>query len=52
MNDHGFTVLMLAAAEGHMGLTKALIKANVDINAANHDGYTPLIAAAYHGNLG
>lgn len=47
--DVGSTPLMLAATAGHDGVTEALLKARVNVNAKNNRGETALILAASGG---
>ncbi|XP_059141776.1 protein phosphatase 1 regulatory subunit 12A-like isoform X6 [Physella acuta] len=45
----GATALHVAAAKGYMKVMNILMEAGVDINAEDHDGWTPLHAAAHWG---
>jgi ankyrin repeat protein len=49
-NDEGVTALMLAASGGNPEVVELLIAAGANVNAANHRGFTPLLAcmAAIH----
>lgn len=48
-NFAGDSALMLAVLGGHDAIVSMLIEAGAEIN---HDGWTPLIYAAFQGNLG
>ena len=43
----GATALHVAAAKGYMNVMSVLLQAEVDINARDNDGWTPLHAAAH-----
>jgi uncharacterized protein len=45
MNHGGFTPLLYAAREGHLGAAAALIRGKADLDLADPDGTTPLILA-------
>jgi len=48
--EDGFSTLMVAAGEGHVGIIRDLVKTyKFDVNAAMTDGYTALMAAAARG---
>jgi ankyrin repeat protein len=49
MNEHGWTLLMVAAASGRLPIVKALIDAGADVHHQSPDGHTPLIAATFMG---
>ena len=50
-DEHGNTLLAVAAAEGHVELAKFLIAQRARVNNRNAYGDTPLMVAAYHGQL-
>lgn len=45
------TALHNAAAQGHVGLVKLLMERGADVNAADWQGITPLIAASFYGRV-
>ena len=46
------TALFEASTQGNLGVVRALLDApDIDVNAANEDGWTPLICAAGLGHL-
>ena len=49
MNQHGWTLLMVAAASGRIPIVKALLDAGADVNHQSPYGHTPLIAATFMG---
>jgi ankyrin repeat protein len=49
-NDMSVTPLHSALAGRHNGVARALIDAGADVNAVQHGGWTPLHAAAQHGD--
>ncbi|KAK0719427.1 hypothetical protein B0H67DRAFT_642783 [Lasiosphaeris hirsuta] len=51
--DAGATALQLAAAKGHLGVSKRLVNLGANVNAppARNDGRTALEAAAEHGRI-
>src|SRR5262249_51874290 len=49
---HGQTALMWAAAEGHVPVIEALIKAGADIHARSAAAFTPFLFAAREGQIG
>ena len=48
-DEHGNTLLAVAAAEGYLDLAKLLIANRARVNNRNAYGDTPLMVAAYHG---
>lgn len=48
---HGLTPLMVAASAGDLEMSERLLLAgaNPDVNARNHDGYTPIVFAIHSG---
>jgi len=48
---HKQTALMLAAQNDHPDAALLLIGKHADVNAPNDEGVTPLMMAAYRGNL-
>jgi uncharacterized protein len=48
---HGITPLMLAAAEGHTEVVRALLAANANPNIGQYDGTTALMNAAENGRV-
>ncbi len=50
-DEHGNTLLMAVAAQGHIELATFLISQRAKINNRNAFGDTPLMAAAHHGKL-
>lgn len=51
VNEHGDSVLLLAAQGGHADLVRGLVARGADVNLRNHRGVTPVIAAASHGHF-
>jgi ankyrin repeat protein len=51
MNYHGFTLLNLAAKQGHVAVASLLLDKGADPNIATKDGVTPLHMAADNGHL-
>jgi ankyrin repeat protein len=49
MNEHGWTLLMVAAAAGRLPIVKALVDAGADVHHQSPRGHTPLIAATFMG---
>jgi ankyrin repeat protein len=49
MNEHGWTLLMVAAASGRIPIVKALLDAGADVHHQSPYGHTPLIAATFMG---
>src|SRR6478736_941639 len=49
---HGQTALMWAAAEGHVAVVEALIKAGADFHARLPSGFTPFLLAVREGQTG
>ncbi len=47
----GNTALMMAASNGHIDITKLLLKAKADVNKQNDDGVTALMMASSEGYL-
>jgi hypothetical protein len=45
-NEAGYTALWLVAANGRLDLVRCLLKLHADVNQADIDGMTPLIAAS------
>ncbi len=50
-DKHGWTVLMIATANGQTDAVKVLIKAGADVNAVDKDGVTALMIAAFNGHM-
>ena len=50
-NKYGWTPLIIAAAKGHLELTRYLLEQGADRDKATSYGYTPLHKAAYEGRL-
>jgi len=50
-DNYGYTVLILAARNGHTEIVELLIERGADIEAMNNDGNTALIQAARYGIL-
>ncbi|KAI0686937.1 ankyrin repeat-containing domain protein [Cytidiella melzeri] len=48
-NDEGNTLLMLAAYNGHLDLTKGLIARGADVNRVNDRGQSPLAGVVFKG---
>ncbi len=49
-DEKGYTLLCVAAGEGHTNIAEALIKAGADVDATDHMDRTPLHVAAHAGN--
>jgi ankyrin repeat protein len=49
--DTGATALGVAASLGHYECAQALLKAGANVNAARHNGATPLLMAAETGQV-
>jgi ankyrin repeat protein len=49
MNEHGWTLLMVAAASGRIPIVNALLDAGADVHHQSPYGHTPLIAATFMG---
>lgn len=49
-DDKGNRPLTTACALGHLSIVKSLVEHAADINIANHDGITPMLAAALGGH--
>ena len=49
-NEHGDTLVMLAAHNGHTGLVRGLIARGADVNRRNQRGLSPVVAAASRGH--
>jgi ankyrin repeat protein len=45
-NDKGWSAARFAVALGDLQFLRALVDAGIDLNLADHDGVTPLMAAA------
>ena len=41
--------LAMAAGDGHVEVVKLLLNRNIDVNAADEDGWTPLLSACHNG---
>jgi hypothetical protein len=50
MTPTGMTPLISAAADGHLGTVRALIKRGATVNQKRHDGFTALSLAAFFGH--
>ena len=50
-DDHEWTPLMYAVAEGYPGLARMLLEAGADVEAVAKGGWTPLLAAANSGSV-
>jgi len=50
-NEEGASLLMLAAAAGHLDLVEMLIKAGAKVDAADARGWTPLMKALFNYEL-
>jgi len=44
-NKYGASPLMAASTNGHIPIVKLLLSKGADVNLAQNDGYTPLMAA-------
>jgi ankyrin repeat protein len=49
-DSNGVTALNLAALHAHADLCATLVKHGADVNAVQHDGATPLLAATFSGS--
>ena len=49
MNEHGWTLLMVAAASGRIPIVNALVEAGANVHHQSPTGHTPLIAATFMG---
>ena len=47
----GWTILMLAAQNGHTSTVEVLVDAGADVNDVNDDGWTALMLAAQNGHV-
>ncbi|WP_433683310.1 ankyrin repeat domain-containing protein [Nocardia sp. CA-119907] len=50
-NDHGDSLLMLAAYHGHQDAVRVLLARDADPNRANDKGQTPLAGAVFKGEV-
>jgi serine/threonine-protein phosphatase 6 regulatory ankyrin repeat subunit B len=50
-DQFGQTALIIAATKGNDEAARALINKGANVNAANNNGWTPLMSAAQHGHL-
>lgn len=48
-NDHGDTLVMLAAYHGHLDTVRVLLERGADPNRANDKGQTPVAGAVFKG---
>ncbi|MGA7159270.1 MAG: ankyrin repeat domain-containing protein [Acidobacteriaceae bacterium] len=49
-NQNGWTLLMLAAVEGHVGIGRLLIEKGCDLNACNNKQDSALALASHRGH--
>ncbi|WP_119695819.1 ankyrin repeat domain-containing protein [Microbacterium halotolerans] len=48
-NEHGESLVLLAARHGHSGLVRGLVARGADVKSPNPNGLTPVAAAAAKG---
>ena len=48
--NEGSSALLIASKSGNASVVKVLVERQADINLANKEGVTPLLAATQHGH--